>query len=147
MKSKSRSRNGKSGLLLLFLVSCFIIQGCIVVLGTTTAVIMRMDGRSYFTSTVLLNKDPETVFNTAFQVMGDMPEFTVIDTIDENYRIEFKLADTEATVQATPHDSRLTQLILTANAGDEELEVKDQLLKMMGKICEELGVSPKLVDE
>ena len=127
------------------LLVCLLLQGCIVFL-TTTAVIMRMDGRNYFTSTVLINKDPYTVFNAAIQIVSDNPKVKVVDTIDENYRIEFELADTEATIQATPHDSRLTQLILTANAGDDDQEVKNKLLTMIGEICEKLGVSYQLIN-
>ena len=104
---------------------------------------MRMDGRNYFTSTVMIQKDPDTVFNAAIQVVGDSPGAQVIDTFAENYRIEFEIADTEATIQATPHDSRLTQLILTANAGEDDQEMKDKLLTMIGKICDKLGVPYK----
>ena len=130
--------------LLVLLISCLFFQGCIVVLGTTKALIMRMDGRNYFTSTVLMRKLPNEAFDAVIKVVSDTPEVKIIDTIEKNYRIEFKISGTEATIQAIPYDSRLTQLILTANAGEEEQEVKSKLLSLLGQVCEKLGVSYQL---
>jgi hypothetical protein len=121
-----------------------LLQGCVVFLSTT-AMIMRMDGRDYFTSTVLIQKESSAVHMATVQVIKDIPEIRILEKNDKEYRIEVTVFDTEeATIQATQYSSRLTQLILTANAGEGDEVVKSKLMYMVGKICDELGVTYKL---
>jgi hypothetical protein len=126
------------------LIVCLLLQGCVVFLSTT-AMIMRMDGRNYFTSTVLIQKESSAVHMATVQVIKDIPEIRILEKNDKEYRIEVTVFDTEeATIQATQYSSRLTQLILTANAGEGDEVVKSKLMYMVGKICDELGVTYKL---
>lgn len=125
-------------LILVVIVHLMLLQGCVVFLSTV-AMITRVDGTNSFTATMLVPKTTTSVYDAISQLIEQSPEAFITATLPQTYRIEALIMDTETLIKATPYGSRLTQLLLTMEAGHDDVEVKEYALLLFENTCKNLG--------
>jgi hypothetical protein len=132
-------------LAVLLIAVLMIMQGCVIFL-TGVATIVMMRGSNHFTTTVLIKKDPTSVFTAAVRILEGKSDIKVNHIQEENYLIEAIIGESRATIKATDYGSGLTLLIFTTDTGNGDPSVEVAALKVVRLICEELGVDYKVVE-
>lgn len=127
------------------LVTALILQGCVVFLSSVaTMVVMR--SKDHLVTTVLVKKSPEKVYAAMNKVLDSYPDVKVLNKDDEKFLIEASRGKNKVSAKATAYGSGLTQLVVTADAGEEGQSDEDLALRVVTMVCDELGVQYKIID-
>ena len=145
MNFDTTKRIYKISVVAFLLVVTIILQGCVVFLSSVATVVW-MRGSNHITTTVLIKKEPVEVYAAMIRIIERKPDVKVIKKDDESYLIEAVRGEVKATAKATPYESGLTQLIVTADAGKDDQSDEDLALNVVKQICEELKVGYKVVE-
>lgn len=141
--------NGPRGLsatgLVLLLATTMSLHGCVVFL-TSVATVVRMKSSNHYTTTVLVKKPPAAVYAAMEQILERRPDVDVVRRDADAYLIEVVREEANATAKATDYGSGLTQLTVTADAGEGDRTDEDLALDVTRQICDELGVDYKVLD-
>lgn len=123
-----------------------VLQGCVVFLSSVATVIY-MKSSNHLTTTVLIKEDPQTVFLAMNKVLQDNPDIIVGNKDDNNLLIEASRRSNKVTAKATRFGSGITQLIVTADAGEKGQTDEGLALKVVDLVCKELGVEYEVVGD
>jgi hypothetical protein len=98
-------------------------------------------------TTVLVKKSPETVYAAMNKVLDSYPDVKVLNKDDEKYLVEASRGKNKVSAKATAYGSGgLTQLVVTADAGEKGQSDEDLALRVVTMVCDELGVQYKIID-
>ena len=134
----------KSIKVLLIIMTFLLLQGCVVFLSSV-ATVMYMKSSNHLTTTVLISEDPQTVYSAMTKVLQDNPDIKVENRDDDGFLIEASRGLNKVTAKATRFDSGLTQMIVTADAGEKGQTGEGLALKVVDLVCKELGVEYEVV--
>ena len=80
-------------------------------------------------------------YTTALHLIKKDAEVKLLKKYDEKRIVEAEKGKLSAIDKAKPRGKKMTELIATADAGGEKGEDKKLALKVVKKICDELGVT------
>jgi hypothetical protein len=130
----------------ILLTALFALQGCVVFLATV-ATVVNMGSSNHFTTTVLVKKQPADVYEAMLSVVERKNDVEIVSRDADAYMLEATRGEQHLTAKATAFDSGMTQLMVTADAGESDRTSEDLALDSVKQICEELGVKYKLAEE
>lgn len=131
----------------LMLISILLVlQGCVVFLSSVATVIY-MKSSSHLTTAVLIKENPQNVFLAMNKVLQDNPDIIVGNKDDNNLLIEASRGSNKVTAKATRFSSGITQMIVTADAGEKGQTDEGLALKVVELVCKELGVEYEVVGD
>ena len=139
------SKTKKLTIIAALIAVVMVAQGCVLFLSTVAAVV-SMRSSKHYTTTVLVNKKPPEVYAAMLRILEKRPDVKVISMDDKNYLIEASRGNNYATAKAAPHDQGMTQLVVTADAGEQDQTDEDLALNVVKMVCEELGIKYKVVE-
>ena len=120
--------------------SMIALTGCIAL--AAPMVIKAMKGSETSTATVVINKEPATVYAQAVATIKERGYTKINKQDDAKFFIEGTKSGKNATFQATPLGTNQTQVILTIE-NDEDEQVLNQALQGLMEVCSRLGVQCK----
>lgn len=123
------------------------LQGCVLFLSSVAATVVYMRSKNHLTTTVLIKRSPAEVYAAMNKILDRSPDVKVLNREDKKYLIEASRGTDKVTAKATLFGSSgLTQLMVTADAGEEGKSDEDLALRVVKRVCDELGVKYKIVD-
>ena len=99
------------------------------------------------TATVEIKPPPDEVYAAMLRIVASIPEVELLKRDDAKHIVEMKRGKDRATGRATLQDSGYTELTVTARAGEEGQDDKGLAKRFVEKICNELGVPYRVVEE
>jgi len=122
--------------------------GCGVGLATGAAVVYYKTKGSDQTATVELKAQPDAVYRAAIEAAGKNPALTIVERNDAERQLQLSKDGKSAKVHVTelaPGDTRLT--ISSSKAEEGESSATDLALQAVKRICDELKVQYKIVED
>jgi hypothetical protein len=105
------------------------------------------NGAGYDVATVVLEAKADKVYATALSSLKSHPGITVIKNNDQQRKIDFTNGQQDASLQATPLGDKLTQLVIASNLTATEPSATSLVVQGVMKVCGELKVECKLVQD
>ena len=129
------------GIFFVLVVAAFLLS-CV----AAVPVIIYYQSTKHFTATVQVDAKAEDVYQTALRIVEEQPNVKLVKKDDEKLIVEAKLEEKEGSIKAVPISANKCQLIATADAGDKEAD-KEMALRIVKRICDELGVKYTVVEK
>jgi hypothetical protein len=105
------------------------------------------NGAGYDVATVVLEAKADKVYATALSSLKSHPGITVTKNNDQQRKIDFTNGQQDASLQATPLGEKLTQLVIASNLTATEPSATSLVVQGVMKVCGELKVECKLVQD
>lgn len=124
------------------------VVGCGVGLATGAAVVYYKTKGNDQTATVELKAQPDAVYRAAIAAAGKNPALTIVEQNDAERRLQFSKDGKTANVHVTelaPDATKLT--ISSSKAVEGENSATDLALQAVKRICDELKVQYKIVED
>ena len=146
MKNSHQKHGLGIPVVVLIISTAMLIQGCVVFL-TSVATVVNMRGNKHHTATVLVKKSPATVYAAMNKILDIKTDVEVLKRDEQKNLIEASHGENRATVKAVDYDSGLTQIIVTADAGEEGRSDEDLAFDVVKLIVDELGVDYRVIED
>jgi hypothetical protein len=104
-------------------------------------------GAGYDVATVVLEAKADKVYATALSSLKAHPGITVTKNSDQQRKIDFTNGQQDASLQATPLGDKLTQLVIASNLTAAQPSATSLVVQGVLKVCAELKVDCKLVED
>jgi hypothetical protein len=105
------------------------------------------NGAGYDVATVVLEAKADKVYATALSSLKSHPGITVTKNNDQQRKIDFTNGQQDASLQATPLGEKLTQLVIASNLTASQPSATSLVVQGVMKVCGELKVECKLVQD
>ncbi len=105
------------------------------------------NGPGYDVATVVLEAKADKVYATALSALKTHPGITVTKNNDQQRKIDFTNGQQDASLQATPLGDKLTQLVIASTLTASQPSATSLVLQGVMKVCGELKVECKLVED
>jgi hypothetical protein len=128
-----------------FLSAIILLQGCIV--ASVTAIISVAVAGSCHTATVEVEETPQAVYCAMLRIVAANPDVKLEAKDDAKYEVEVSRGKNKAEARAELLDNGMTKLTVIASAGEKDQTHEDLALKVVEKVCDELGVPYKVVEK
>jgi hypothetical protein len=104
-------------------------------------------GDGYDVATVVLEAKADKVYATALSSLKAHPGITVTKSSEQQRKIDFTNGQQDASLQATPLGDKLTQLVIASNLTAAQPSATSLVVQGVLKVCAELKVDCKLVED
>ena len=103
--------------------------------------------KSGHTATVEVKPPPEEVYAAMLRIVASTPGVELVKRNDAKHIVEMKRGKDQATGTATLQDNGYTKLTVTARAGEKGQDDRGLAKSIVEKVCDELGVQYRVVEE
>ncbi len=130
---------------LLILFVLVVLNGCIT--AATIATIAYIKSQSEHTAVVLLDKSPREVYGAMEKVAAATKDLEIKNANPEKYSMEVQRDKNTVRATAKRLDSGKTEFKVTAIAKEEELSHEALALRVVERVCNELGVHYQVIEK
>ena len=120
------------------------LAGCIT--AATIATIGYIKSQSEHTAVVHLDPTPDEVFRAMQRIVADRPDLTIKKEDPQKYTMHVNKDNNTAKATAKRLDTGKTELKVTASAKEEQVTHEQLALRVVERVCTELGVKYKVVE-
>jgi hypothetical protein len=121
------------------------LSGCIT--AATVATIAYIASQTSHTAVVLLDVSPDKVYVAMKKIARATEGLEIKKDDPENRTMKVQKAKNSATVSVKRLESGKTELKVTASANEENLSHEDLALRVVERVCKELGVRYQVVEK
>lgn len=139
----------RSGLYLLemLLTMAVVLSGCVATLFVAAESVVYLNTDRQTIATVNLDADAGKVYQTALNMIGKNPHLTITNQAAASRFVEFSEGEHTASLRVIPISERTSQLTITAASPVTKQSTTDMVLMAVEKICKELNVSYRVVNQ
>lgn len=130
----------------LLLTGAMLVSGCLVTTGVIAVVHVIRSARGE-TATVTVEASPAEVYAAMLQIVEDDPDIVLDDKDDEKMTVSVSRGEETASASVKLMDSGHTELTVKAKSPEGREESTDLARRAATRVCEELGVTYKLVEK
>jgi hypothetical protein len=144
---QNHHRHGRPTALIAFV--CFgllmvgVMQGCIAT--ATVATIIALSGAGGHEATVELDVEPDEVYAAMIRILQRRPDITVQKEDEKKRLVEASKDKNKMTARVRIASNAMSELTVTAKAGEKTRTDEELALVVVETICDELGVKWKVV--
>jgi len=121
------------------------LNGCIT--AATIATIAYVKSQSEHTAVVLLDKSPSEVYGAMEKVAAATEDLKIKKQDPEKHTMEVQRGERAVKATAKRLESGKTELKVTASSKEEELSHEALALRVVERVCNELGVHYQVVEK
>ena len=121
------------------------LSGCIT--AATIATIAYIKSQSEHTAVVLLDVSPDEVYGAMERVAAATEDLEIKKQDPEKHTMEVRRGKRTAKATAKRLESGKTEFKVTASSKEEELSHEDLALRVVERVCNELGVHYQVVEK
>lgn len=134
-------------LLGLLLAVAGVLGGCVATffVAAETVVYVKTDRQT--TATVNLDADADMVYQTALNMINKNPKLLITSQADASRYVEFAEAEKSASLRIVPISEGKSQLTITSASPIVKQSTTNMVLMAVEKICKEMNVSYRVVNE
>jgi len=145
--SKMSKRRGNFYLAGLLLALAGVLGGCVATMFVAVETVVYVKTDRQTSATVNLDADADKVYQTALNMINKNPKLLITSQADASRYVEFAEAEKSASLRIVPISEGKSQLTITSASPIVKQSTTNMVLMAVEKICNEMNVSYRVVNE
>jgi len=131
----------------LLLAVAGILGGCVATFFVAAESVVYLNTDRQTTATVNLDADADKVYQTALNMINKNPKLLITSQADASRFVEFSEGEHAASLRIIPVSERTSRLTITSASPVVKQSTTNMMLMAVEKICKELNVTYRVVNE
>jgi len=140
-------RRGNFYLAGLLLALAGVLGGCVATMFVAVETVVYVKTDRQTSATVNLDADADKVYQTALNMINKNPKLLITSQADASRYVEFAEAEKSASLRIVPISEGKSQLTITSASPIVKQSTTNMVLMAVEKICNEMNVSYRVVNE
>ncbi|MFA5181002.1 MAG: hypothetical protein WC405_06745 [Syntrophales bacterium] len=131
----------------LLLALAGVLGGCVATMFVAAETVVYVKTDRQTTATVNLDADADMVYQTALNMINKNQKLLITSQADASRYVEFSEAEKSASLRIVPISEGKSQLTITSASPIVKQSTTNMVLMAVEKICKEMNVSYRVVNE